>query len=89
MQHPPAIRWRSTTGQAARSVRRPPASSLPQLAAGYLPLPAFISSWNTSWGTSTLPRRRMRFFPSFCFSSSLRFLRKDHAGGWYRVGRWM
>lgn len=50
-------------------------------------LPAFISSWNTSCGTSTLPSRRMRFFPSFCFSSSFRFLpatAERHAalGGW-------
>jgi len=28
---------------------------------------------NASWGISTLPTRFMRFLPSFCFSSSLRF----------------
>jgi hypothetical protein len=28
---------------------------------------------NASWGTSTRPTCFIRFFPSFCFSSSLRF----------------
>ena len=31
--------------------------------------------WKTSCGRSTWPTRRMRALPSFCFSSSFRFLR--------------
>ena len=34
---------------------------------------ARISSGNTSAGTCSAPSRRIRFLPSFCFSSSLRF----------------
>ncbi len=33
----------------------------------------FSTARNASWGISTRPTRFMRFFPSFCFSSSLRF----------------
>ena len=44
--------------------------------------PARMSSWNASCGTSTLPSRRMRRFPSFCFSSSLRLLVPGVGCGW-------
>ena len=50
--------------------------------------PAFISSWNTSCGTSTLPSRRMRRFPSFCFSSSLRLLQGKDGGAHGAGGGW-
>ena len=49
-------------------------------------LPAFISSWNTSCPTSTLPNFRMRFFPSFCFSNSLRLLQARGARGGCQEG---
>ena len=35
-------------------------------------VPIFSTARNASCGISTLPTRFMRFFPSFCFSSSLR-----------------
>ena len=34
---------------------------------------SFSTDMNASWGTSTLPSWRMRFLPSFCFSSSFFF----------------
>jgi hypothetical protein len=34
--------------------------------------PIFKASMKAAWGMSTLPNWRMRFLPSFCFSSSLR-----------------
>ncbi len=36
------------------------------------PSPIFSASMNAACGMSTLPNWRMRFLPSFCFSSSLR-----------------
>ena len=34
--------------------------------------PIRSAAMNASWGMLTLPYSRIRFFPSFCFSSSLR-----------------
>ena len=36
-------------------------------------VPIFSTARNASCGISTLPTRFIRFLPSFCFSSSLRF----------------
>src|SRR6478609_5873588 len=38
----------------------------------HFPSSSLSTAKNASWGTSTLPTAFMRFFPSFCFSSSLR-----------------
>ena len=40
---------------------------------GYSSVPILRTARNASCGISTLPTRFIRFLPSFCFSSSLRF----------------
>ena len=59
-----------TTGRGRRFAFFVPAPG-PELARLYS-LSIFRAAMNASWGISTLPKVRMRFFPFFCLSSSLR-----------------
>ena len=82
----PCISWPQKHGQATKHyIKSPEPHSQPldrQTAIRYPILqidgrktqsPLSKIAMNASWGISTLPTRFIRFLPSFCFSSSLRF----------------
>ena len=70
----PARRWQLKTSRQECPLQMTSLTAIWDRTIGQLLLlsPTFRTARKASWGISTRPMRFMRFFPSFCFSRSLR-----------------